>query len=102
MDKTPLGNLDLNSSVMGLGCGGHSRLGQSYGASTEQSVAIVESALALGVNHIDTASGYGTEGIVGKAVKTSKVPRSDLLIASKAGCHKEMTPSSLGRLRTSC
>ncbi len=92
MDRTSLGNLKLPSSVMGLGSGGHSRLGQSYGAAAEESEAIVGRALELGVNHIDTATGYGTEGIVGAAVRGSGVSRSDLLIASKVSCHKDMVP----------
>ena len=92
MDRTSLGNLKLPSSVMGLGSGGHSRLGQSYGATAEESAAIVGRALELGINHIDTATGYGTEGIVGAAVRGSGVARSDLLVASKASCHHEMAP----------
>lgn len=92
MDQTSLGNLKPSSSVMGLGSGGHSRLGQSYGATAEESAAIVGRALELGVNHIDTATGYGTEGIVGAAVRGSGLSRSDLLVASKASCHKEMAP----------
>lgn len=92
MDRTSLGNLKLPSSVMGLGCGGHSRIGQSYGATPEESAVIVGRALELGINHIDTASGYGTEKIVGMAVQESDMPRSDLLIASKASCHREMAP----------
>ena len=92
MDRISLGNLKLPSSVMGLGCGGHSRIGQSYGATPEESAAIVGRALELGVNHIDTASGYGTEEIVGMAVRECGMPRSDLLIASKGSCHKDMVP----------
>ena len=92
MDRTSLGNLQLPSSVMGLGSGGHSRLGQSYGATAEESAAIVGRALELGINHIDTATGYRTEEIVGMAVRAGGMPRSDLLIASKASCHKEMAP----------
>ena len=64
-----LGRTGLNVSVAGLGCGGHSRLGQTYGNSEEQSIAVVSAALDLGINFVDTAAAYGTEKIVGAAVK---------------------------------
>jgi aryl-alcohol dehydrogenase-like predicted oxidoreductase len=69
MDFTTLGRSGLKTSVAGLGCGGHSRLGQSSGASAEQSADVVRAALDLGINFIDTAAAYGTEGIVGEALK---------------------------------
>jgi len=69
MDYTTLGRTGLKVSVAGLGCGGHSRLGQAYGNTTEQSVAVVRGAIDLGINWIDTAAAYGTEKIVGEAVR---------------------------------
>ena len=69
MHYTTLGKTGLKVSVAGLGCGGNSRIGQGAGLSEAQSVALVREALDLGVNLIDTASIYGTEGIVGKAIK---------------------------------
>lgn len=63
-----LGRTGLETSVAGLGCGGHSRLGQTAGASTAQSVALVHAALDLGLTFIDTAASYGTEEIVGAAL----------------------------------
>lgn len=69
MDYTTLGRTGLKVSVAGLGCGGHSRLGQAYGNSVEQSVAVVRGAIDLGINWIDTAAAYGTEKIVGEAVR---------------------------------
>ena len=68
MNFTTLGRTDLNVSVAGLGCGGHSRLGQSYGHTFEQSRAVVEAAVDLGVNFIDTAAAYRTEEIVASAL----------------------------------
>jgi len=64
-----LGRTGLNVSVAGLGCGGHSRLGQTYGNTLEQSADVVRAALDLGINFIDTAAAYGTEKIVGEAVR---------------------------------
>jgi aryl-alcohol dehydrogenase-like predicted oxidoreductase len=81
MDHVVLGRTELEVSVAGLGCGGHSRLGQSYGATTADSVALVRRALDLGITYVDTATNYGTEGIVGEAVAGR---RDELVISSKA------------------
>ncbi len=82
MEYTTLGRTGLRVSTAGLGCGGHSRLGQSYGHSFEQSVAVVRAAIDAGVNFIDTAAAYRTEEIVGAAVKTG---RDSVVISSKLG-----------------
>ena len=82
MQYTTLGNTGLKVSVAGLGCGGNSRVGQGTGLSEAQSVALVRAALDLGVNFIDTANAYGTEGIVGKAIKGC--PRDSVVISTKS------------------
>ena len=82
MDTTTLGRTGLQTSVMGLGCGGHSRLGFRTGATDEQAIGIVREALALGVNFIDTAEAYGTEEVVGKALQG--IPRDSVLLSTKA------------------
>lgn len=82
MEYRPLGNTGLTVSVAGLGCGGNSRLGMSRGARFEDSVAIVRTAVDLGVNFIDTAGAYGTEEIVGAAVRP--YDRDRLVISTKA------------------
>src|SRR5207244_13302187 len=69
METTRLGRTGLDVGVAGLGCGGHSRLGQTYGATEAESVAVVQRALDLGVTLIDTACAYGTEESVGRALK---------------------------------
>ena len=66
MQHVTLGRTGLEVSVAGLGCGGHSRLGQSYGATEAESIAVVHCALDLGINLVDTAQVYGTEEIVGQ------------------------------------
>ena len=68
MQQTVLGRTGLTVSVAGLGCGGHSRLGQAAGASAEASADIVRAALDLGITFIDTAPAYGTEEIVGEGL----------------------------------
>jgi aryl-alcohol dehydrogenase-like predicted oxidoreductase len=82
MQYTTLGKTGLKVSVAGLGTGGNSRVGQGAGLSEAQSVGLVHTALDLGVNFIDTAMIYGTEGIVGKAIKGR--PRSSVVISTKS------------------
>lgn len=102
MDYVTFGRTGLKVSVAGLGCGGNSRLGQGQGKSEAESVAIVRKAMDLGVNLLDTAAAYGTEGIVGKAIKG--VPRDQVVVATKATirdgkemCNAEQIVASLDR-----
>ena len=88
MEYTKLGKTGLRVSVAGLGCGGGSRLGMNRGLSTAESVALVHTAMDLGVNYLDTAAVYGTEGIVGEAIKI--VPRDEIFVATKASIRKGM------------
>ena len=69
MDTIRLGRTKQQVSVVGLGCGGHSRLGMARGASTEEAANIVRTALDLGITFIDTAMVYGTEEAVGLALQ---------------------------------
>src|SRR4051812_642245 len=82
MDYRPLGRTGLTVSVAGLGCGGNSRLGLGRGASVEDCVSVVRTAIDLGVNFLDTAEAYGTEEIVGSAVRHYE--RDKLVISTKA------------------
>jgi aryl-alcohol dehydrogenase-like predicted oxidoreductase len=82
MEFRPLGKTGLMVSVAGLGCGGNSRLGLGRGASVDDCVAVVRTAIDLGVNFIDTAEAYGTEEIVGTAVR--RYDRNRLVISTKA------------------
>lgn len=68
MQYTMLGRTRLRVSVAGLGGGGHSRLGLGVGKSPEDAVGVVRRALDLGVNFIDTAESYETEGAIGQAI----------------------------------
>ena len=82
MEYVTLGRTGLRVSVAGLGCGGFSRLGLGTGKSRAEAVALIRQALDLGVNLLDTAAAYGTEEIVGEALK--HVPRESVVIATKA------------------
>ena len=46
-------------------------------------VASVKEAVKCGYRHIDTATSYGNEGSIGKAVKECGLPREELFITSK-------------------
>ena len=82
MEYTTLGRTELRVSVAGLGCGGFSRLGLNTGGTEASAIAIIHAALDQGVNLLDTAAPYDTEGVVGKAIKT--VPRDRVVIATKS------------------
>lgn len=82
MDYRPLGKTGLIVSAAGLGCGGNSRLGLGRGASFDDCVAVVRTAVDLGVNFLDTAEAYGTEEIVGAAARC--YDRDRLVISTKA------------------
>ncbi|MEM7776333.1 MAG: aldo/keto reductase [Pseudomonadota bacterium] len=82
MDTTKLGRTGLTVSVAGLGCGGNSRLGLGRGLPHSQCVGLVRAALDHGVNFLDTAEAYGTEEIVGEAVRA--VDRRGVVISTKS------------------
>lgn len=87
MEQVVLGRTSAKVSRMGLGCGGHSRLGLSQGKSEAEAEAVVREALALGVNFIDTAESYRTEEIVGRAIKGTS--RDQVFISTKCGVDHE-------------
>jgi aryl-alcohol dehydrogenase-like predicted oxidoreductase len=110
MKKNRLGTSDLYVSVLGLGC-------MSLGTDREKAASIIDQAVDLGVNYLDTADLYDlgvNEEIVGEAVKRR---RQDIILATKVGNRwekskdgwswdpskayiKEQVKSSLRRLET--
>ena len=72
------GKTDLNLSVFSLGT-------MRYLADSENVQQTIAKALALGINHIETARGYGkSEEYFGEAIKAGlSVPRSQLYITTK-------------------
>lgn len=82
MQYTTLGRTGLKVSVAGLGCGGFSKLGLGTGQSTDHAVGIIRQALDLGVTLIDTAAVYGTEDVVGTALRG--VARDSVVVCTKA------------------
>jgi aryl-alcohol dehydrogenase-like predicted oxidoreductase len=82
MQYTTLGRTGLRVSVAGLGCGGFSKLGLGTGGSEDDAVALIRLALDLGVNLLDTAAVYGTEEVVGKALRGAA--RDQVAVCTKA------------------
>ena len=81
MQTIRLGRTNAVVSVAGLGCGGHSRLGMTGGASAQEASRVVSAAIDLGITIIDTARLYGTEEAVGLGVKGR---RDQVFISTKA------------------
>ena len=109
MEYRELGRTGLQVSVAGLGCGGSSRLGQAGGSSEAESVALVRQAIELGVNFFDTAEAYGTEAILGAAIRPQA--RDSVVVSTKSRIRREgrlasgpevvaNLEASLGRLGT--
>ena len=92
MQFTTLARTGLSVSRMGLGCGGHSRLGLASGKDEANAIAVVHKALDLGINFIDTAESYQTETAVGKAL--ASVPREQVILSTK------ISPRTDGRFTT--
>lgn len=90
MDYVTFGRTGLNVSVMGLGCGGPSRIGQSADKGDDNSIAIVRAALDAGINFFDTAEAYRTETLVGEALKG--VDRDSFVISTKKSYRSEISP----------
>lgn len=97
MDYTILGRTGIKVSVMGVGCGGPSRVGQRAGRTEAESVAIIQRALDSGVNFIDTSERYGTEAIVGKAIKG--IDRSSVVLSTKKGTTQHTVSAVMNRRR---
>ena len=81
MEYIKLGKTGLKVSIACLGCGGSSTIGKSTGKTENQSINLIKAALDLGVNFFDTANVYGTERILGEAIKN--VSRDKIVISTK-------------------
>lgn len=80
MNRIILGRTGLEVSVLGLGAGGDSRIGAGRIAEAD-SLRLVHAAIERGVSFIDTAEAYGTEEIIGKALR--EVPRGRVVLSTK-------------------
>ncbi len=78
MQHNRLGNSELLTSEIGLGC-------MSLGTEENKATALIHEALDLGINFLDTADLYDSglnEELVGKAIKDR---RTDVIVATKVG-----------------
>jgi len=95
MEYRRIGSSGLKVTEIGLG-------GNNFGmrADEETSINIINDALEMGINFIDTAEMYSqgrSEELVGKAVKGK---RSQVIIATKFGHHVSVGPSQQGGSRS--
>ena len=82
MEFRRLGRTGLEVSLVGLGTGGPSQLGQTRGTSLDTVRAFVRRALDLGINYFDTAPVYhDSEALLAHAL--DGVPRDETVIATK-------------------
>ncbi len=94
MEYRRLGNSGLKISEIGLGT-------NTFGLTADEatSVKIIERALELGVNFIDTAAMYArgkSEEIIGRAIKGK---REQVILATKFGHQASLTPRESGGSR---
>lgn len=77
-----LGLTGLRASLISLGTGGPSRLGQSAGLSGVEQDRLIARCFELGINLFDTSEGYGdSERVLGRAL--SHFDRSSFILATK-------------------
>jgi aryl-alcohol dehydrogenase-like predicted oxidoreductase len=87
MQYTTLGRTKLSVSVAGLGTGGFSRMGLKSGKTEDEAARLILEAVDLGINFIDTAPPYGTEGVVGRAL--ASLNRDQVVIATKSSVRRD-------------
>jgi len=80
MQYITFGRTGLKVSDVGLGCGGHSRIGlEKYGLA--HASGIVRAAFDAGINYFDTATAYGTQEAVGLGLRG--IARDRYVISTK-------------------
>ncbi len=94
MEYRKLGNSGLKVSEIGLG-------GNTFGLMADEptSIAVINHAVDMGINYIDTADMYArghSEELVGKAIKSR---RSRVIIATKFGHAMGDDPNEMGGSR---
>ncbi len=91
MQQRKLGSAGLMASQLGLGCMGMSEF---YGPHEDkESLTVIDRALELGINFLDTADAYGpftNEVLVGKAIKGR---RDKFIVATKFGFIRNLADS---------
>ncbi len=79
---------------MGVGAGGPSQIGRRTGLDESASVDLLRRAFDAGVNIVDSSEAYGTESIIGRALRERD--RSQIIVSTKKSTrHKVVTPATL-------
>ncbi len=98
MEYKNLGSTGLKVSVIGMGS-----FCPSYGLTeTENLKQVIKKAYDLGINFFDTAESYGygeAETALGKIFKELKLPREQLVVATKLFWGPSLTPNDVGLSR---
>jgi L-galactose dehydrogenase len=87
METIRLGRTGLDVSRMGVGAGGPSQLGRRTGLDEVASAALLCRAFDAGVNFVDSSEGYGTEPIIGRALKGRD--RASIVISTKKSTRRQ-------------
>ena len=86
MQRRILGRTGLEVSLLSLGTGGPSLMGQASGVMESEAARVVRQALDAGINFFDTAEAYrDSEARLGRALRG--VPRGDYVLATKYSYH---------------
>ncbi|KAF9221700.1 Aldo/keto reductase [Gyrodon lividus] len=80
--RMTISTITLNNGVQIPSIGFGTWAGQQQAARSQASTWIL-TALQAGYRHIDTAAIYGTESVVGEAIRKSGIPRGDIFVTSK-------------------
>jgi aryl-alcohol dehydrogenase-like predicted oxidoreductase len=90
-----LGRTELRVSAIGIGTGGPSRLGLAKGNSAQSAENLIRFGLDKGINIVDSAPTYGTEPVIGAAIRGR---RSEVVVSTKAALGPYFGPLDRSRL----
>lgn len=94
VDHNQLGGTDLQVSEFGMGCGNFGGIGSApeffgHGESEREAFRLLDQALDMGINYLDTADAYGggrSEAAIGRWLASKdQTTRDQLLVSSKVG-----------------
>lgn len=84
-------NTGINIPIVGTGTNTYGKVDGNYQGEINGDTTELESAIAQGYRHIDTAISYRNESVVGEAIKKSGVAREKFFITSKIPGRPEYT-----------
>ena len=94
MKTIMLGRTGITTTIAGLGCGGHSKIGlEKYGVA--HAAGIARKAYDLGVRFFDTATAYGTEAALGEGLRDFS--RESYVISTKFPVWNELRKDAINK-----